>query len=98
MDLDVYLRFLLALIFVLGLIGGLTLLARRFGFGGRMIIQAGQKQRLSISEMRPVDSRHKLVLVKRDTTEHLLLIGPADTLVIENGITALSDEAEGRPS
>ncbi len=86
MDLEVYLRFVLALIFVLGLIGGLALLARRFGFGGRMIIQAGQKQRLSITEVRPVDGRHKLVLVKRDGIEHLLMIGPANTLVIENDV------------
>lgn len=88
MELDVYLRFVLALLFVLGLIGGLTLLARRFGFGGRMIVQAGKQQRLSISEVRPLDARHKLVLVCRDATEHLILIGPTGGLLIESGIPA----------
>ncbi len=91
MELDVYLRFLLALIFVLGLIGALTLLARRLGFGGRMIVQAGQRQRLSVTEVRPLDSRHKLVLVKRDGTEHLLLMGPTDNLVIESGIQPVAN-------
>lgn len=95
MDLEVYLRFLLALIFVLGLIGGLTLLARRFGFGGRMIVQAGQKQRLSVTEVRPVDARHKLVLITRDATQHLVLIGPTNSLVVESGIaTAAAPEGE----
>ena len=93
MDLDVYLRFLLALIFVLGLIGALTLLARRFGFGGRMIVQAGKSQRLSVIEVRPLDSRNKLVLIKRDSTEHLILMGPTDNQVIETGIRA----SDGQP-
>ena len=93
MELDVYLRFILALIFVLGLIGGLALLARRLGFGGRMIVQAGQAQRLSVTEVRPLDARHKLVLIKRDAVEHLILMGPTESLVIENGIQS-TDEPE----
>lgn len=96
MELDVYLRFILALIFVLGLIGALTLLARRLGFGGRMIVQAGQTQRLSVTEVRPLDSRNKLVLVKRDSTEHLILMGPTESLVIENGIEARGPQAFAR--
>lgn len=88
MDLEVYLRFVLALVFVLGLIGGLALLARRFGFGGRMIVKAGMKQRLSVSEVRPLDARHKLVLITRDDKEHLLLIGPTNSLVVESDIAA----------
>lgn len=92
MDLEVYLRFVLALVFVLGLIGGLALLARRLGFGGRMIVQAGMKQRLSVSEVRPLDARHKLVLITRDAKEHLLLIGPTNSLVIESGIAKPATE------
>lgn len=97
MELEVYLRFVLALIFVLGLIGGLALVARRFGFGGRMIVQAGQKQRLSVTEVRPIDARHKLVLVKRDDTEHLLMIGPANSHIVESGIPS-AKVSEGEPT
>ena len=97
MEIEVYLRFVLALIFVLGLIGGLALVARRFGFGGRMIVQAGQKQRLSVTEVRPIDARHKLVLVKRDDTEHLLMIGPANSLIVERGIPS-AKVSEGEPT
>lgn len=96
MELDVYLRFILALIFVLGLIGALALLARRLGFGGRMIVQAGQQQRLAVTEVRPLDSRHKLVLIKRDSTEHLILMGPTESLVVEKGIQ--SPEARQIPA
>ncbi len=95
MDLEVYLRFVLALIFVLGLIGGLALLARRFGFGGRMIVQAGMKQRLSVCEVRPLDSRHKLVLITRDEKEHLLLIGPTNSLVVEGDIVTTAVTGQG---
>lgn len=102
MELEVYLRFVLALIFVLGLIGGCALLARRFGFGGRMIVQAGQRQRLSVVEIRPIDVRHKLVLVKRDDSEHLLMIGPANSHVVESGISSsaigASALSEGEPA
>ncbi|WP_282607984.1 flagellar biosynthetic protein FliO [Pelagibius sp. Alg239-R121] len=94
MEFDVYLRFLLALVFVLGLIGALTLLARRFGFGGQMAVHSGKQQRLSVSEVRPLDSRHKLVLVRRDNTEHLVLMGPTSNLVIENDIAAAAPQSQ----
>jgi flagellar protein FliO/FliZ len=33
-----------------------------------------------------IDTRRKLVLVRRDATEHLLLFGPNQELLVENGI------------
>ena len=51
MDFDVYLRFMLALVLVLGLIGGLTWAARRFGFGGQLTPNAGKSPRLSVVEV-----------------------------------------------
>jgi hypothetical protein len=41
MDFNIYLRFMFALILVLGLIGALTWAARRFGFGGQLTPNAG---------------------------------------------------------
>lgn len=89
MDLSLYLRFLLALLFVLGLIGGFAWLVRRFGFGGRMIPKGGR--RLSVLEVQPVDARHKLVLLRRDATDHLILIGPNQSLLVERSIPAEED-------
>ncbi len=88
MDFNIYLRFMLALILVLGLIGGLTWAARRFGFGGQLTPNAGKSPRLSVVEVRTLDSRRKLVLLRRDGSEHLVLLGPNQDLHLEGGIAA----------
>jgi Meckel syndrome type 1 protein len=43
-------------------------------------------QRLGISEYHEIDQARRLVLVRRDDTEHLLLIGGPQDVVIETGI------------
>lgn len=92
MDFDIYLRFMFALILVLGLIAALTWAARRFGFGGQLIPNAGRSPRLSVIEVRTLDSRRKMVLLRRDASEHLVLLGPHQDLLLESGI-AVSREA-----
>lgn len=44
-------------------------------------------QRLGISEYYELDKSRRLVLVRRDNVEHLVLIGGAQDIVIEAGIT-----------
>lgn len=87
MDSDAYIRLILALIFVLSLIGLLTWLARRFRLGGGALAGRGAR-RVKIVETATLDARRRLVLVRRDGTEHLLLVGPAGDLVVERGIAA----------
>jgi flagellar protein FliO/FliZ len=84
MGFDVYARFVLALAFVLLLIVVCAWIARRLGLGGRLIT-AGGKRRLAILEVLPLDGRRRLVLLKRDEVEHLLLLGQQGDLVIERG-------------
>ena len=87
MEFEDYFRFLLALVFVIGLIWLLAATARRMGFGFPVTSLKGrQARRLSVVEVAPVDGRRRLVLVRRDDTEHLILLGPASELVIESGI------------
>ncbi len=87
MEFGGYLRFLLALVFVLGLIGLVATLARRFGLGFPTAALKGSKnRRLSVVEVTPVDGRRRLVLVRRDNTEHLILLSPSSELLIESGI------------
>jgi hypothetical protein len=45
----------------------------------------GQK-RLAIVESMALDTKHRLLLVRRDQTEHLIVIGGMSDLVIETGI------------
>jgi len=86
MTTDTYLRFVLALLFVLALIGVLAWLARRVGLGNRIARTAGARRRLSVSEVNAIDGKHRLVLVRRDDIEHLIMLGPQQDLVIEAGI------------
>lgn len=83
-----YFRFMIVLVFVLALIGLLAWLVRRFGPNRRSFRTGGARRRLQMVEMAPVDSKHRLVLVRRDGTEHLLLLGVNSDLVIETGIPA----------
>ena len=82
MSFDTYWRFLLALLFVVALIAGCAWIARRFGFAARFGASAG-KRRLAIVEVLPLDGRRRLVLLRRDDAEHLVLLGLHNDLVIE---------------
>lgn len=95
MDLDTYFRFALALAFVVGLIGFIGWLARRYGVGGgRITAKGGRHRRLSVVEVQPLDAKRRLVLIRRDDVEHLLLVGQGRDVVVEAGITA----AAGTPA
>jgi len=78
-----YLRFILALLLVLGLLALAAFLLRRSGFGAKVI---GRSRRLAVLESLPVSPRHRLVLIRRDDVEHLLLLGPEGDLVVESRI------------
>lgn len=99
MELATYFRFVAALVFVLALIGGAAWLARRTGFAGLTPARRGRTRRLGIVEVAAVDSRRRLVLVRRDGAEHLLLVGGASDLVVETGIRPAGDPGatEGAP-
>jgi flagellar protein FliO/FliZ len=88
MEFDVYLRFLLALAFVLGLIAALAWAARRFGLGGGFAPMKGRSARLAVVEATMLDAKRRLVLIRRDDREHLLLLGPTGETVVEAGIAA----------
>lgn len=94
MDYDIFFRFLLALIFVLGLLGLLAWAARRFGLGGRVAMRPGRRRRMMVVEATAVDAKRRLVLVRRDDVEHLVLLGPTNDLVIEQGIAVPADDLE----
>ncbi len=57
-------------------------------------------RRLGVVEVAAVDTRRRLVLVRRDDVEHLVLLGLNNDLVIESGIRTVPDDpaTEGRPA
>jgi flagellar protein FliO/FliZ len=81
-----YLRFLFALVLVLGVFGLLVLIARRYGLGQRMPIRTGRDKRLQLIEVMALDSKRRLALIGRDDTEHLVILGAEGETVVETGI------------
>lgn len=95
MDWDIYLRSVLALAVVLALIVGAAWIARRLGYGAA-VGGMRRRRRLGIVEVLPLDSRRRLVLVKKDGVEHLLLIGGGADLIVEQGVPPASDAPMGK--
>ncbi|HVA14800.1 MAG TPA: flagellar biosynthetic protein FliO [Stellaceae bacterium] len=86
----VYWKVLGALILVIALMFALAWVAKRLGFGGRLATARG-KRRLAVQEILSLDSKRRLVLLKRDGVEHLLLLGLNADLVVERGIVPPDD-------
>jgi flagellar protein FliO/FliZ len=86
-DMSVLAKFLLAFIVVLAVLGAAGYLMRRFG-GGALTTSGprGRQARLGVIEASSVDGRRRLVLVRRDNVEHLLLIGGPTDIVVEPNI------------
>lgn len=56
--------------------------------------RVGQGTRLGINEYHVVDEQRRLVLVRRDSVEHLLLIGGGQDVVVESNIRNRYDQPE----
>jgi flagellar protein FliO/FliZ len=85
-ELPIYVQLFLALLIVLGLIGAAAWAVRRFGgahLGGTV---RGRQPRLGVIEYATVDTRRRLLLVRRDNVEHLMLIGGPTDVVVEANI------------
>jgi len=96
------LTFFFAFVAVLVLIGAVAWLVRRFA-GNRLGGNAnrGRMPRLAVIDAAAVDGRRRLVLVRRDNVEHLLMIGgPTDIVVEPNIVRAMPgrDQVSPRPS
>jgi flagellar biogenesis protein FliO len=87
-DADLFLRFVLALAVVLALIAATGWVGRRYMGAGRIAAFAGKRRRLALLETLQIDSRTRLFLVRRDTAEHLIMVGAAGAVVVERGVTA----------
>lgn len=97
MEFSIIIKAVIALVLVLTLIGLLTWLIRRFGGGGRGLRTRGNRRRLVVVEVAPIDSKRRLVLVRRDETEHLVLLGTTADILIEAGIAAPPNGGDAPP-
>ena len=84
-------RFFIAFLVVLALIGLTAWLVRRFGANRLGNASRGRQPRLAVIDAATVDGRRRLVLIRRDNVEHLLMIGgPTDLVVEPNIVRAVS--------
>jgi flagellar protein FliO/FliZ len=79
-------QYLITLIVVLALVLLVVWLVRRYAMTGISTAARGRMPRLAIVDALSLDSRHRLVLVRRDNVEHLVLIGGPTNLVVEPSI------------
>lgn len=97
-DMPLAVRFFIAFIIVLGLIGAAAWVVRRFGanrLGGNSA--RGRQPRLAVIDAAAVDGRRRLVLIRRDNVEHLLMIGGPTDVVVEPNIVRGSATAREAP-
>src|ERR1700692_4607401 len=92
------LTFLFAFIAVLAMIGVAAWLVRRFAtnrLGANT--NRGRMPRLAVIDAAAVDGRRRLVLVRRDNVEHLLMIGGPSDIVVEPNIVRAMPSREQLP-
>jgi flagellar protein FliO/FliZ len=85
-DLTMPLKFVAAFAIVLLLIGAAAWLVRRFGSAQIDAATRGRQPRLAVVDSAAVDGRRKLVIIRRDNVEHLLMIGGPSDVVVETNL------------
>lgn len=74
-----------ALAVVIGLMVGALYALRRWGGGWLPVAPAGANRRLAVVEQLAIDPKRRLVIVRRDSREHLLLLTAEGAIVVETG-------------
>src|SRR6187549_1170453 len=99
LELPTPVNFVVAFVVVLALIGAATWAVRRFG-GARIEAAArGRQPRLAVIDSAAVDGRRKLVIIRRDNVEHLLMVGgPTDVVVETNIVRAAAAGTREQPA
>jgi len=86
-EMPLAIRFFLAFLVVLGMFGVFAWAVRRFGTGRLGGAGArGRQPRLAVIDHASVDARRRLILVRRDNVEHLIMIGGPTDVVVESTI------------
>ncbi|MBX6427207.1 MAG: flagellar biosynthetic protein FliO, partial [Variibacter sp.] len=86
-ELPLPVKLILAFVIVLALIALAAWLFRRFAGDRAMPAAArGRQPRIAVIDAASVDGRRRLVLIRRDNVEHLLMIGGPTDIVIEQNI------------
>ncbi|RXF72633.1 flagellar biosynthetic protein FliO [Hansschlegelia zhihuaiae] len=88
-DIPTPLKFVIAFAVIILLMVVAVWLGRRFGgqrFGPTAATGRSRQPRLGVLDVLAVDGRRRLVIVRRDNVEHLIMIGGPNDVVVESGI------------
>lgn len=94
MPIEDYLPYLIVAAAALAALIIMTMIFR--AFAGR--VRGRRGSRLGISEYYEIDKQRRLVLVRRDDSEHLLLIGGGQDIVIEANVGAATARRDDAPA
>jgi len=83
-------RSVLAFLIVIALIGVIAWAIRRRRSARMGRAERARQPRLGLIDYAAVDSRRRLLLVRRDNVEHLVMIGGPVDVVVESNILSLS--------
>lgn len=96
---DLLLYILLFALLALAVVAAFWVMRNHAGGQSPMVALFGQRpeKRLAVVEHASVDGRRKLVLIRRDGVEHLIMTGGPVDVVIETGIGGGGTEAAAAP-
>lgn len=94
MDLEAFMRLAAALAGVLALIALAAFGVKRLGLVPALAARGKATKRLSIVESIALDTRRRLVIIRRDDREHLVILGPEGETLIESGLQAAVAEVQ----
>lgn len=89
METELLIRVIGSFIVVVALILGAGLILRSSSWRrvmGGVMNSPSDDARLTIQEVRVIDTKRRLILVRRDTTEHLIMLGHEGDIIIEHDI------------
>lgn len=96
---DILLYVLFFAVLVLTVLAALWVMRNSLGGQSPMVALFGQRpeKRLAVVEHASVDGRRRLVLVRRDNVEHLIMTGGPVDVLIETGIQPVQGRATMLP-
>lgn len=97
-EMPVMVKMLIAFAATFGILAVIWLIFRAFGPSSRVrgVGARSRQPRLGVLDAHAVDARRKLVLIRRDNVEHLIMIGGPNDVVIES--TILRQRPQQRPA
>jgi flagellar protein FliO/FliZ len=84
MGFEDYFRFVIAFVFVMALILAIAWGLRRFGLAGPALSSPGRKRRIHITESAVLDAKRRVVMIRCDETEYLVLLGHGNDLLLKS--------------